>query len=165
TGGFRYSNTSSKVLLQAAKLVETGIASHKIADAVLETVTMEQLHLLKTALSTLQKSENGLVAWMDLRKRDIEQFANSHENLDGIVNYARNIYGVDVGILFHETDDGIVKVSFRSRELVDVGSLAKSFGGGGHARAAGCSIYGTLQEAHDRVLPLVQSTLKQECEV
>lgn len=165
TGGFRYSNTSSKVLVQAAKLVETGIPSHKIADAVLETVTMEQLQLLQTALSTLQKSENGLVAWMDLRKSDIDHFASSHEDLDGIVNYARNIYGVDVGILFHETGGGTVKVSFRSRELVDVGNLAKLFGGGGHARAAGCSICGTLQEAHDRVLSLVQSKLKQECEV
>ncbi|MBA4602089.1 DHH family phosphoesterase [Thermoactinomyces mirandus] len=165
TGGFRYSNTSSKVFTQAAKLLETGIESHKIADAVLETVTMEQLQLLQTALSTLQKSEDGLVAWMDLRKQDIDRFANSHEDLDGIVNYARNIYGVDVGILFHETNDRTIKVSFRSREMVDVGNLAKSFGGGGHARAAGCSISGTLQEAHHRVLSLVQSKLKQECEV
>ena len=165
TGGFRYSNTSPKVLRQAAKLVETGIEAHKIADRALETVTMEQLKLLQLALSTLQKSDDGLIAWMFLSKKEMDQVAGSHEALDGIVNYARNIYGVDVGILYREEDDGTIKVSLRSRERVDVGQVAKSFGGGGHARAAGCSMPGTFGEVHERVLEVVQSKLKQECEV
>lgn len=165
TGGFRYSNTSPKVLRQAAKLVETGIEAHKIADRALETVTMEQLNLLQSALSTLQKSDDGLIAWMFLSKEEMDRVADPHASLDGIVNYARNIYGVDVGILYREEDDGTIKVSFRSREKVDVGQVAKSFGGGGHARAAGCSISGTPGEVHRRVLEAVQSGLKQECEV
>lgn len=165
TGGFRYSNTSPKVLRQAARLVETGIEAHKIADRALETVTMEQLKLLQGALSTLQKSDDGLIAWMFLSKEEMEKVAVSHEALDGIVNYARNIYGVDVGILYREENDGTVKVSFRSREQVDVGQVAKAFGGGGHARAAGCSMRGTLREVHERVFKAVQSRLKQECEV
>jgi phosphoesterase RecJ-like protein len=158
TGGFRYSNTTPKVLRQAAKLVEAGVESYKLADAVLETVTMEQLQLLQVALGTLKKSEDGLVAWMSLTKRDLERMG-SHDDLDGLVNYARNIDGVDVGILFREMEERAVKVSFRSRALVDVGKVAKSFGGGGHARAAGCTFYGSLEEAKKQILPRVHSEL------
>jgi phosphoesterase RecJ-like protein len=162
TGGFRYSNTTPKVLRIAAELVETGIEAHKIADAVLETVTMEQLLLLRKALSTLRRSDDGLVAWMSLSRQETEAFLHSHEDLDGIVNYARNILGVDVGILFRETEEQTVKVSLRSREFVDVGKVAKSFGGGGHARAAGCTFHGSLKEAEEKILPRLHFEL--ECE-
>ncbi|MBA4542304.1 MULTISPECIES: bifunctional oligoribonuclease/PAP phosphatase NrnA [Thermoactinomyces] len=162
TGGFRYSNTTPKVLRIAAQLVDTGIESHKIADAVLETVTIEQLQLLQKALSSLRRSDDGLVAWMSLSRKDTDAFLQSHEDLDGIVNYARNILGVDVGILFRETEDGTVKVSLRSREFVDVGKVAKAFGGGGHARAAGCTFHGSLKEAEEKMLPRLR--LELECE-
>jgi bifunctional oligoribonuclease and PAP phosphatase NrnA len=160
TGGFRYSNTSPKVLRQAAKLVEMGISFHQIADQVLETVTLPQLRLLKAALGTLQQTDDGLVAWMKLAKADIANA--SHDDLDGIVNYARNILGVDVGILFREEQPQTVKVSLRSRELVDVGRVAKQFGGGGHARAAGCTVQGTIAEAEASVLAEIRSQLRSE---
>ncbi|MFC7442768.1 DHH family phosphoesterase [Laceyella putida] len=160
TGGFRYSNTSPKVLRQAAKLVELGIPSHQIADQVLETVTLEQLKLLQTALGTLKQSEDGLVAWMKLDETDLARLKASHDDLDGIVNYARNILGVDVGVLFRETEPQGVKVSLRSRERVDVGQVAKQFGGGGHSRAAGCTIRGTIEEAEESVLAEIRSQLR-----
>jgi len=162
TGGFRYPNTTPALLHKAAKVVEWGIEAHRIADAVLESVTMEQLHLLKVALETLERSEDGQVAWMSLKQSDLERLKATHEDLDGIVNYARNILGVDVGLLFRETGEGTVRVSFRSRELADVGQVAKHFGGGGHARAAGCTFQGTLEEAKLQIIAQIQAELKGE---
>lgn len=162
TGGFRYSNTTPQVLRQAAHLVELGIPAHQIADQVLETITMEQLQLLQVALRTLKRSEDGQVAWMTMRFEDLKDIS-SNEDLDGIVNYARNIEGVDVGLLFRETEDHDVKVSFRSRELVDVAKIAKSLGGGGHARAAGCTLLNiTVDEAEKVVLSRVHAQLESE---
>ncbi|SFJ23404.1 DHH family phosphoesterase [Thermoflavimicrobium dichotomicum] len=153
TGGFRYSNTTPKVLRQAARLVELGVKSHEIADIVLETTTIGQLNLLQKALSTLQLAQDGSIAWMVLKRNDIEP----DQEVEGIVNYARNIEGVDVGILFREIDEQTVKVSLRSRKKTDVGQLAKSFGGGGHARAAGCTIHASLEEAQKSVLSRLQA--------
>jgi phosphoesterase RecJ-like protein len=160
TGGFRYSNTTPKLLRQAAQLLEVGIEAHRITDVVLETTTMEQLQLLQVALSTLKRSEDGLVAWMTLQLTDMKQYNATSEDLDGIVNYARNIAGVDVGILFREEGEQTVKVSFRSRARADVATVAKSIGGGGHARAAGCTYQGTIEEAQAEILPLVFKELE-----
>jgi phosphoesterase RecJ-like protein len=162
TGGFRYSNASPDVFRKAAKLVELGVCAHRIADLVLETLTMDQVRLIQAALATLQRSDDGRIAWMSLRREDFARSGATHQDLDGIVNYARNILGVDVGILFRETGEEAVKVSLRSREHVDVGRIAKSFGGGGHARAAGCTVPGSLEEAEERVLDRVRAELGRE---
>lgn len=164
TGGFRYSNTTPRVLRQAAQLIEAGAPADSIADAALETITMEQLQLLQTALGSLQRSEDGLIAWMSLHSKDLNQHQTSNEDLDGIVNYARNLMGVDVGMLFRETEEQTVKVSFRSRSIVNVGSIAKSLGGGGHARAAGCTFHGTLAEAQAEIIPRIQAELERDKE-
>ncbi|TCS92550.1 DHH family phosphoesterase [Hazenella coriacea] len=162
TGGFRYSNTTPQVLRQAAHLVELGIPAYQIADQVLETTTIEHLQLLQTALHTLQRSEDGWVAWMTMYVEDLRK-VSTNEDLDGIVNYARNIEGVDVGLLFRETEDNSVKVSLRSRARVDVAKIAKSLGGGGHARAAGCTLLNiTVDEAKKLVLSRVHAQLESE---
>lgn len=158
TGGFRYSNTSPKVLMQAAKLVSVGIQSHLIADRLLETVSFRELQLLQVALSTLKLSPDRKVAWMVLTQEDFEQCGATSDDIGDIVNYARNIEGVDVGVLFREEVDHI-KVSFRSREFVDVGEVAKLFGGGGHARASGCSIDGESSEIEKKVLDAIYERL------
>ncbi len=153
TGGFRYSNTTPKVLRQAAKLVEFGAPAHELADRVLESTTVAQLELLQRALATMQLSPSGKVAWMELTQGDYE----TDQDVEGIVNYARNIIGVDVGILFREIDSHTVKVSLRSRSIVDVGQLAKSLGGGGHARAAGCTIHRSLADAKKEVFASLEA--------
>ena len=61
------------------------------------------------------------------------------DDLEGLVNYALNVEGVEVGILFKETENGQVKVSMRSSGKADVSAIAQLFGGGGHVRAAGCT--------------------------
>lgn len=161
TGGFRYSNTTPSVMKQAARLLEFGVDAPRIAEQVLETMTVGQLNLLRRGLSTLQLSEDGRIAWMWLTLQDFSESGAGEGDLDGIVNYARNVIGVEVGILFRQLKNGAVKVSLRSRRRVDVSEVAGFFGGGGHARAAGCTVTGTRDEVEHRVLEQVTEALER----
>ncbi|MDN4594452.1 bifunctional oligoribonuclease/PAP phosphatase NrnA [Polycladomyces subterraneus] len=161
TGGFRYANTTPRVMNQAAHLIDRKVEAHRIAEEVLETTTLAHLQLLRKALETLRLSKDGQIAWMWIRRRDIEATGAREEDWDGIVNYARNVMGVDVGILFREVNEKTIRVSFRSRRIVDVGALAQTLGGGGHARAAGCTIMGSAGEVERQVLQKVASALRR----
>jgi bifunctional oligoribonuclease and PAP phosphatase NrnA len=152
TGGFRYSNTTPQLFRKAAQLLEVGIEADRIAHHVLETMTMGQAQLLQTALSNLKCSEDGLIAWITLRIADVRRTDVNSEDAAGIVNYARNIVGVEVGILFWEEEAEWIKIGLRSCDRVNVAAVAKQMGGGGHARAAGCMYQGTIEQAQGEVL-------------
>jgi phosphoesterase RecJ-like protein len=81
----------------------------------------------------------------------------ANEDLEGVVNYPRNIQGVEVGIFFKVINNNAVKVSLRSAGKVDVAALAQTFGGGGHVLAAGCRVEGELEEIVAKVLKQVNA--------
>ncbi|MGB8955895.1 MAG: DHHA1 domain-containing protein, partial [Tumebacillaceae bacterium] len=85
----------------------------------------------------------------------------SDDDVEGLIYYPRNIEGVEVGVSFREAAPGKVKVSFRSKYVVDVGAIALEFGGGGHARAAGCTVEGDLDSVKERVLDRVKQLVQQ----
>jgi bifunctional oligoribonuclease and PAP phosphatase NrnA len=159
TGGFRYSNTSPEVLQIGADLLKLGVRGSVIAEEVLERVTFSQIVLLQMALSTLSFAHQQKIAWLSVSAEDLLQSGASNEDLDGLVNYPRNVEGVEVGMLFKEKEPGVVKVSLRSAGKVDVAQIAQHFSGGGHVRASGCTIYGTLQEATDTIVREVGKAL------
>ncbi|WP_019119166.1 DHH family phosphoesterase [Brevibacillus massiliensis] len=152
TGGFRYSNTTSRVMEIAARLLAYGIKPGEIAERCLESITLEHVHLLKRALGALSLHYNNRVAALKVSHADLAETNAAPDDLSGLVNYGRNIEGVEVGVLLTENAPGVVKVSLRSRSLVDVAEIAKSLGGGGHARAAGCTLKGGLEQAEGLVL-------------
>ncbi|GLI07129.1 phosphoesterase RecJ-like protein [Paenibacillus tyrfis] len=152
TGGFRYSNTTPKVMQIAADMLARGVKGHELAERLLETMTLGQVSLLKRSLNTLSFAHSNKVAWLSVTLDDLSATDASSEDMDGLVNYARNVEGVEVGMLFKEKEPGIVKVSFRSGGLADVAALAQKFGGGGHVKAAGCTIRGSMSEAVERVV-------------
>lgn len=160
TGGFRYSNTSPKVMRIASELLGCGVPGHRLAERLLERISRSHIELLRRALATLQFACDGKLCWVSVSREDIRQTGATAEDMDGLVLYPRNIEGVEVGMLFKETDEGTVKVSFRSNTYADVAAIAKSFGGGGHVRASGCTIPGTLAEAIDRVVKEVGQHLQ-----
>ncbi|WP_308639288.1 DHH family phosphoesterase [Paenibacillus silvisoli] len=159
TGGFRYSNTTPRVMHAASRMLEENVAGHWIANHLLEQMTKPQLLLLQRGLSRLTFSDDNRIAWLYIAFADMAETGAVGDDLEGLVNYALNVEGVDVGILFKETENGDVKVSMRSSGKADVAAIAQSFGGGGHVRAAGCRVELAMQEAMASVVQAVREAL------
>ncbi|WP_080839837.1 DHH family phosphoesterase [Cohnella massiliensis] len=160
TGGFRYSNTSPRVMEIASSLLAAGADGAALAERLLERMTMGQMLMIQRALSRLAFSDDGKIGWLWVTADDLTETGASNEDLEGLVNYPRNIEGVEVGLLFKQFADEGVKVSFRSAGLVDVAAVAQQFGGGGHIRASGCRIAAPLAEAIERVLAALRADLE-----
>ncbi|MGG1661370.1 DHH family phosphoesterase [Brevibacillus sp. NRS-1366] len=151
TGGFRYSNTSPRVMEIASRLLSYGVKPGEVAERCLEEITFAHVKILRRALQNLQLSHQNLVATITVSIADFAETGAEREDAGGLVNYCRNIEGVEVGVSFVESEPGVVKVSMRARDRVDVSVIAKQLGGGGHAKAAGCTIRGSLPEVKQKV--------------
>jgi len=153
TGGFRYQNTTPKALRIAAKLMDIGVKASEVADHVFETRSLSSLLLLKEALGTLKIYEKGRLATITVTREMMRVAGASMDETEGIINYPRSIPGVEVAVFFKETEDGKgVHVSFRSKSNVNVAEIASSLGGGGHPRASGAFLPGSVQEVSNKVL-------------
>lgn len=159
TGGFRYSNTSPRVMEIAAQLLTYGVKPGEVAERCLEEITLAHVNILRRALQTLTLTHQNQVASITVQPSDFEEAGAQREDAGGLVNYCRNIEGVEVGITFIESEPSVIKVSMRARGRVDVAVIAKQFGGGGHAKAAGCTIRGEVADVQKRVWQAVGEAL------
>lgn len=158
TGSFKFESTTSQTHLIASQLLAAGVKPGLITPQLFDLRSAAALRVLKQALCSLTLTSDKKIAWMALTTADMAQAAAKDEDLDGVVNYAKNIEGVEVGILFREQGDGTVKVGLRSQEA-DVAKIAASFGGGGHLRAAGCSLPFDLEKTVQLVLAAVREEI------
>jgi bifunctional oligoribonuclease and PAP phosphatase NrnA len=159
TGSFKFENTTPRTHRISAALLEAGVKPQDISPQVFDLRSREAIFILRAALASLEFSQDGKVAWMVLNEEDMQESGAKDEHLEGAVNFAKNIEGVEVGLLFRAKDDGTVKVGLRSHNM-DVGSVAQSLGGGGHARAAGCSLEAGTQEAINMVMNALKAQIK-----
>ena len=159
TGSFKFDNTTYRTHEIAAELYKTGIDAAKINRDLFERKDLTQLRLLGYALAQLKTAADGRVAWVSIPLQVARELGASDEHADGIINYPRMLDGVEVGLLFREISPGRFKVGFRSKKQMDVNKLAAMFGGGGHPRASGCMIEGTLAEIEKKVIDLCVETL------
>ncbi len=151
TGSFKYDNTTSDTHRVIAELLEEDISPGVISQRIFDERPLSFYILLKEAISSLEMYGGRRIALMTL-SRDIRQRSGaSSDELEGIVNYTRNIEGVELGILFYVENEKEVKVGFRSKTM-DVSILAGRLNGGGHARAAGCRLYEEYQAVKEKVL-------------
>lgn len=162
TGGFAQPNTTGDVHRIAAELLASGVRPYDIAEPALESRTWEQMHLLQMALTNLTVSADGKYAAIYVTRGMLEGAGADDDDAEGLVGFARSIDTVEVGLLFKELASGGVKVSLRSKRRIDVATIAQNFGGGGHTRAAGCTINLELGDAMDAVIELVEAALHEE---
>ena len=162
TGSFTYSNTTADSMRLAAAMIDLGADPHRIALNVYDSNRFEKLRLLGSALKDLRQEAEGRIAWLRVSAADVERCAAKMEDLDDIVNYPRSIRGVEVAAIFKELAPERFRLSLRSKGKVDVFRVAKSFGGGGHRNAAGCSIEGTFEVVRDAVIGKLVDALEGE---
>lgn len=159
TGGFRY-NTQSETFEFAAMLLETGIDISKIYRLVFDMTTENRTRLLARALERLEVLEDGKVSFTYITSKDEEELQNQDGDHEGIVNYGRNIDGVEVSIFLREKDNNNYKISLRANEYVDVSQIASKFAGGGHLRAAGFELSGDIEQIKQTVVEEIKKQLK-----
>ncbi|MBI2892770.1 MAG: DHH family phosphoesterase [Deltaproteobacteria bacterium] len=161
TGGFRYSSTTPDALRIAANLIERGVEPWKVSWHLFENWPMARLKLLLEVLGTLEVHASGRVAVLQVPRRIIDAHGASSDMIEGFINYARMLEGVDVSALVSEAEDGTVRASLRSVGRVAVDRVAAEYGGGGHLAAAGCTFPRgtTLAEATRRVVEALVAAL------
>ena len=159
TGGFRFSNTSSRVLRIAGDLLECGLDAETIYSAVYASAPEGRVRLTGEVLETLVVEAPLGLAWVTVPPGAMERCGATSEDLDGVVEFPRSIAGVRLALLFRQLGNGRIKVSFRSMGNVDVATLAGQFGGGGHRRAAGASLEGSLADVQALVLAAARGVL------
>lgn len=166
TGWLRFSNTDGRCLRAVAQLVEKGVATDELYQRIYQSDRPERLRLLQRVLGSLELHGEGQLAVMAIRKNDFADTGARPDETENLINEAMRLASVDVAILLTETpqetgpDADRIRVSLRSRRRVDVAQLARQFGGGGHARAAGLRDNGDLDSLKTRLVTVAIQALQ-----
>lgn len=162
TGVFRYSNTSPRTLQIAAELIKFGFDFSKIVDETFFEKTYLQTQIMgRSVLESVRFMDERCIVSM-VSRRMMEFYRVTPKDLDGIVNHLQSVKGVDCAIFMYETGTLEYKVSMRSNGKVDVAAVAMKFGGGGHVRAAGCTMNGTYHDNINNLSIEIAEQLKNE---
>jgi Exopolyphosphatase-related proteins len=159
TGGFRFSNTTPRVHAVAADLLAIGVEPEEMYVRIYASAPAGRLRLLAEVLGTLGVDDAHGLAWLSMSAGALDRYDVRQEDLDGVVEHARSIAGTRMALFFRDLGYGKVKVSFRSTGAVDVNDFARQFGGGGHAKASGALIAGSLADVRERVIAAARQFL------
>lgn len=146
TGVFQYSCTGVRTMEIGGKLMEKGIDFSKIIRDSFYTKTYAQNQIMGRTIMESIMLLNGQCIVGYVRRKELEFYGITPKDLDGIVNQLQNTKGVEVAIFLYETGIQEYKVSMRSNGIVDVARIAAYFNGGGHVRAAGCTMQGSVYD-------------------
>ncbi len=160
TGVFQYSNTSPETLRAGAELISYGFDFNRLIDETFYEKTYLQTQLLGRALLESIRFMDGMCAVSVVSRKMLDFYEAKPSDLDGIVNQLRNIKGVECAIFLYETGEQEFKVSMRSNGKVDVAAVASMFGGGGHVRAAGCTVKGSSHHVINSLSLHIERQLK-----
>ncbi len=158
TGVFQYSNTTPDSMRKAADLMSYGFDFSRLIEETFYQKTYLQSQIMGRVLMESVRFMDSKCVVGVVERKTMDFYQVEAKDFEGIVNQLRNIKGVDCAIFMYETGVQEFKVSLRSTEKVDVSKVASFFGGGGHARAAGCNMQGTF---HDCVNNLSLQIAKQ----
>ncbi len=164
SGVFRYSNTSRHTLEIAGALVEKGIPFWKYIDECFYQRSYIQTQLLGRTLLTSMRLMEGKCIVATITRRMMEFYGAKTEDIEGIIDQLRVTKGVEVAILLHEIGEQQYKVSMRSNQYIDVSRIAVYFGGGGHVKAAGCTMRGSIHDVINNITELIDLQMQSETE-
>jgi len=147
TGSFMYSNTTSKTMRTAGELMDIGIDINTINTELYQNQPLRKVRLMTLVLDSLVIDFEYNYARITVTQKMLKEADASYEDIDGLVEFIRNIQGVEVVALFKQMTTEKVKISLRSKHAFDVSAVALGFNGGGHTKAAGCVIESNLENA------------------
>lgn len=162
TGSFRFTNTKAETFQTAFHLTLAGANPHLINDAIYNNNEISALKLLGESLVNLKINSKLGISWTIVNREMIEKNLAKEEETEGIVDKILSIKDIQISILFKETLEKKVKISFRSRGQFDVDHFARIFGGGGHPNAAGCLVEGSIYKVEKLILGKLEDVLNKK---
>ena len=159
TGCFRFTSTTAKTHLAAARLMKAGADAGRLNEILFECRSHSRIEAEREALESLEYYFDDRCAMICLTRDQIVQTGVANAELEDLTSLPRSIEGVEVGLTLRQQPDGSFKISVRTSRDVDACSIARRLGGGGHNRAAGCEISGNLDNAKRAILQEVQKEL------
>ncbi len=151
TGGFRYTGVTAETFEFVAWLLNKGVNVSEVYRQVLQNKTKPNFELHRIANNRIEFLEDGKIAYTYITQEDEQKVKAENGDHEGIVEMGRDVEGVEVSIFIRQTSKGC-RISLRSNAYVNVSDACLVFGGGGHPRAAGCTIPGTIEQAKEKVL-------------
>lgn len=152
TGSFRYPGVSPRTFTICARLLEAGADPVAIARRLFDGNTLPRLRLQSLVMRTLELDDDERIALLRLEPGMVESSGATMDDTDGLINVPLSVRHIQAVVFIKPGDEGQLRVSLRSKGDIDVGRVARSFGGGGHRNASGCTIVGPLAEVRARVL-------------
>lgn len=160
TGRFMYSNTTYKTHLIVSELLKTGMNSNDININLYQSKSMERTNLFLDSLNTLEMFLDYKLAITSV-SQDMLRLNNAKmEDTEGIISFIRDIDTVEVACFLKEISKSEVKISIRSKKEIDVSKICNKFNGGGHMRAAGCTIYDNMEKAKMLILKEIEMAFR-----
>ncbi len=160
TGCFKYPNTTPRSHRIAARMMEYGAPAAQINEWVFDTKTRRKLEFEALALQSLEYYFGNRCALIPVTMEMMGRCGVSYEEIDDIAALPRQIEGVEVGLTLKQRDEQGYKISVRTKAPCDASAICRKLGGGGHARAAGCAVDGTLEQAREKILCVVREVLE-----
>ena len=161
TGNFQYSNTTAKSHRIAAELLELGVDENGACIKIYQNSKLSRIKLNAAAVERMRMFAGGRAAAATVTQDMLGACDAEMSEADGIVETMRNIRGVEVSVLLKEYAADEIKVSMRAKSYADVAAVAAKFGGGGHIRAAGCTLRMPIGEAENIITEAVSEALKK----
>ncbi|MBQ8782319.1 MAG: bifunctional oligoribonuclease/PAP phosphatase NrnA [Clostridia bacterium] len=160
TGCFRYSNVTPRTMIMGAEMIEKGASHSDINTVMFDTKTKSYLELQRLCLEGLEMHFNGKCSLITVTQDMFKKSGSDESECDAIASLSRQVEGVVIGATLRERADGSFKVSLRTHAPVDASAICGKMNGGGHPRAAGCQLTGTLEEAKATLLKNIEEYLK-----
>ena len=160
TGGFKYQSVTAETFEFTAELLRKGVNVSEIYKKALETRTMANFKLLKRILDRMEILENGKVTFTYITNQDEMDVNAEPGDHEGLVEVGRDIEGVEISIfLIQKDNEDKYKVSMRSNDYINVSDICYIFGGGGHPKAAGCLIQGSVEQVKEKLLREIRKVI------
>ncbi len=159
TGCFRFTSTTGRTHLAAARLIDAGADLERLNEILFENRSHGRVEAEKLALESLQFFFDERCAMICLTWDQITRTGAANAELEDLTSLPRSIEGVRVGLTLRQQPDGSYRISVRTDRTINASAIARRLGGGGHPRAAGCEISGNLENAKHAILQEVKKEL------
>lgn len=161
TGSFHYSNISPKTFDICRQCVEAGVDPPSVARSIFDSNNLGRLKLFGAVLSRMELDASGRLAIVYVDRKMAEDCGGTYEDTEGLINLPLTVKEIQAVIFFKENGPDDWRISLRSKGSIDVNAVAKTFGGGGHKNASGCSAHGRFEDLKQVFSELIMLQVEQ----